>query len=106
MVKDTEFSAASAPKRFVSPSTIRDMAVPSVPATRGELGAVVPLKGSLDREGKNGKSRKKRGDGESSDEVVVIVENLHLQGHGDRLSTDMPRNHRNGPELPHGAGVA
>src|SRR5437660_937382 len=78
----------------------------SVSPAGGEPFAVAPFEEGLADQGKEGESCKKRGDGESSDEVVLIVKNLHVERHGVGEAADVARDHRHRAELAHGAGVA
>src|SRR5215813_7709165 len=97
-------TAAVPSKDFVSPwarMAIADAA--SVPVDAGEAVAVSPFEDGLCAQGDEGESRQKRGDGESSDEVVLIVKDLHVERHGVGQSADVAGDDRDRAEFAHGA---
>src|SRR3954470_9878549 len=80
---DTPRSAAVSPNSFAIPATRMSMPVPSSRGrSPGESVAVSPLEEGLRCEGDDGQESEERGDGESRDEVVLIVENLNVKRHG------------------------
>src|SRR4029077_6289998 len=79
--------AGVSPTDLASPSAVIATATPrlapeSVPSGGGEGVAVSPFEGGLGPQGDEGEACQKRGDGESSDEVVLIIKDLHLERHG------------------------
>src|SRR5262245_40395858 len=54
----------------------------SVSSCPREAVSMPPFEERLGGQGDEGESRQKGGDGESSDEVVLIIKDLHLERHG------------------------
>src|ERR1700681_3013629 len=103
--------AGVSPMAVASPSAVIATATPqlapdSVPSGGGEGVAVSPFEEGLCAQGDEGEACQKRGDGESSDEVVLIIKDLHLERHGVGESADMAGDDRHRTEFAHGAGVA
>src|SRR5262249_6949381 len=104
-------TAAAAPKDLDNPSAAIAIATRSgsgrsAPSGGGEGVSMSPLEERLGAEGDEGKACQKRGDGESSDEVVFIVEYLHVERHGVGEATYVAGNNRHRAEFTHGAGIA
>src|SRR3977135_1011673 len=102
--------AAVSPKDLARPSAVIAMATlrlspESVPSGGGEGGAVVPFEEGRGAQGDEGEACQKRGDGESSDEVVLIIKDLHLERHGVGESADMAGEDRHRAAFAPGAGV-
>ena len=103
--------AGVSPKDLTSPSAVMATAASrlspdSAPSGGGEGVAASPFEDGLGAQGDEGEACQKRGDGESSDEVVLIVEDLHVERHGVGQAADMAGDDRHRAEFAHGAGVA
>src|SRR5262249_7676252 len=77
---------------------------------RSSMGSVALVSRAFDErfdgQGEHREHHEQRGDGERADEVVLVVEDLDVQGHRVREPPDVPRYHRHRTEFPHRASVA
>src|SRR5579872_3762294 len=110
MVNVTSLSAASTPNALPTPTSAISCAPARPDRTGGATGAVsfsarllpsalgkivgmAPFEEDLDREGDQRQAGEKRGEREGGDEIVLIVENLHLQRDRVGKAADMTGNH-------------
>ena len=66
----------------------------------------MPFEKRLGRKRQKRQQRQQRRDREGGDEIVLVVEDLHVQRHGVGLAADMAGHHRHRAELAHGARIA
>src|SRR5512134_708753 len=109
MSSDTRSRAANLSKSLLT-SRIRTsiLEAPKSMAAAGcdELIAVAPFEQRLEDKGDQRKKRKKRGDRESGDPVVLIVEDLDVERHGVGDAADVAGDDRDPAELAHRPGIA
>src|SRR5688500_9991956 len=98
----TVFSATKSPNCLV-----RSTASMPIGGSGGVAAAPkLPFKNRLGRKSDERERHEERGDGEGCNEVVLIVEDLHVKGHGVGEAADVARDDGDGAELTHGARVA
>src|SRR5688572_16109341 len=80
-VRLTSSSAVNAPKRFATRST-------------SMCKVALPLEQLADRQGDDREQGQQRGDGEGGRELVLVVQNLHLQRDGHGLAAHLAGHNR------------
>src|SRR5258708_25540245 len=76
-----------------------------MPLAGSKFCAVAPFEERCDDKGNKGQSGEKRGDRESSDEIILIVEDLDMERDSIGQTANMAADDGYGAELAHGAGV-
>src|SRR5258706_9321072 len=102
-VRLTSATATKGPKDFVTERTSMDTWV-----LRGGYPGLgrAPFHERFGDEGHEGEEGEEGGHRKGGLEVVLVVEDLDVQGQGVRPAADVARHHRHRAELPHRAGVA
>ena len=72
----------------------------------GDAHELLPFHDRLDRQGHQGQHRQQRGHREGRHEIVLVVQDLHLQRNGVRLAPDVAGDDGDRAELAHRARVA
>src|SRR5438552_3497261 len=101
----TSESAVNAPKRLVMLRTSMLIRSPLLARLR-EIAARLPLHKILQDQRDQGEQRQERCHSEGPDEVILVVEDLDVQGHRVREPANVPGDDRDGAKLPHGPRVA
>src|SRR5262245_4924447 len=91
-VRLTSLTATKAPKVLVTPRTSMDIRVL-------RRGSRAPLHEGFGHEADEGEEGEQRGDGERGLEVVLVVQDLDVEGQRVRPSPDVPGDDRDRPEL-------
>src|SRR5262245_53408280 len=98
---DTDLSTGERPKDLRMSVISRDIEPSSTPPLRRQLIGELHLQHSLHRKRDQCKKRKQRGDRERRHEIVLVIEDLHMERHGRGLAPNEAGDDGDCAELPH-----